>query len=42
MMKKNGMTVTSVDRKPFIDATKGVYEKLGYTALRVEVEKLLK
>lgn len=41
-MKKNGMTVTEVDRTPFIEATKGVYDKLGYGELRAEVEKLAK
>jgi tripartite ATP-independent transporter DctP family solute receptor len=41
-MKKNGMTIADVDRKPFIEATKVVYEKLGYQQLRAEVEKLLK
>jgi len=41
-MKKNGMTITEVDKKPFIDATQGVYEKLGYTDLRAEVLKILK
>jgi TRAP-type C4-dicarboxylate transport system substrate-binding protein len=41
-MKKNGMTVVEVDKKPFIDATSGVYEKLGYGELRAEVLKLLK
>lgn len=41
-MKKNGMTVTEVDRAPFIEATKAVYDKLGYGELRAEVEKLVK
>jgi tripartite ATP-independent transporter DctP family solute receptor len=41
-MKKNGMTIAEVDRKPFIEATKVVYEKLGYQQLRAEVEKLLR
>ncbi|MDK9695344.1 MAG: C4-dicarboxylate TRAP transporter substrate-binding protein [Siculibacillus sp.] len=41
-MKKNGMTVTAVDKTPFIEATKGVYDKLGYGDLRKEVDKLLK
>lgn len=41
-MKKNGMTVVEVDKKPFIDATSGVYDKLGYGELRAEVLKLLK
>ena len=41
-MTKNGMTVSEVDRTPFIEATKGVYDKLGYGELRAEVDKLLK
>lgn len=41
-MKKNGMTVTAIDKTPFVEATKGVYDKLGYAELRVEVDKLLK
>lgn len=42
VMKKNGMTVVEVDKKPFIEATKGVYEKLGYQQLRAEVDAMLK
>ncbi len=41
-MRKNGMTVSEVDKAPFIAATKGVYDKLGYGELRLEVEKYLK
>lgn len=41
-MRKNGMTVSEVDKTPFIEATKGVYDKLGYGELRLEVEKFLK
>ena len=41
-MKKRGMTIAEVDKTPFIAATRPVYEKLGYSDLRAEVEKLLK
>jgi tripartite ATP-independent transporter DctP family solute receptor len=41
-MRKNGMTVSEVDKAPFVEATKPVYDKLGYTELRKEVDKLLK
>ncbi|WP_333822333.1 C4-dicarboxylate TRAP transporter substrate-binding protein [Pinisolibacter sp.] len=41
-MRKNGMTVAEVDKTPFIEATKPVYDKLGYSELRKEVDKLLK
>jgi tripartite ATP-independent transporter DctP family solute receptor len=41
-MKKAGMTIAEIDKTPFIEATKGVYEKLGYQQLRLDVEKLLK
>jgi tripartite ATP-independent transporter DctP family solute receptor len=40
--KAKGMTVAEVDRAPFIEATKGVYDKLGYGDLRKQVEALLK
>lgn len=40
--KAKGMTVAEVDRTPFIEATKGVYDKLGYGELRTKVEALLK
>ena len=35
------MTLVEIDTKPFRDATQPVYEKLGYTELHGEVEKLL-
>lgn len=41
-MKAKGMTITEIDKTPFIEATKVVYDKLGYGPLRAEVEKLLK
>ena len=40
--KAKGMTVAEVDKSPFIEATKGVYDKLGYGDLRKQVEALLK
>lgn len=40
--KAKGMTVAEVDKTPFIEATKGVYDKLGYGDLRKQVEALLK
>jgi hypothetical protein len=36
------MTVTEVDTTPFVKATAGVYEKLGYGELRTKVDALLK
>jgi tripartite ATP-independent transporter DctP family solute receptor len=41
-MKDKGMIVTEIDKTPFIEATKSVYDKLGYGALRAEVEKIIK
>ena len=41
-MKEKGMVIAEVDKTPFVEATKVVYEKLGYKELRAEVEKLLK
>ena len=41
-MAEKGMIIAEVDKKPFIDATKVVYDKLGYGELRAQVEKLLK
>ncbi len=40
--KAKGMTVTEVDTTPFVKATEGVYEKLGYGELRTKVDALLK
>jgi tripartite ATP-independent transporter DctP family solute receptor len=40
-MQEKGMTIAEIDTKPFRDATQPVYEKLGYTELHKEVEKLL-
>jgi tripartite ATP-independent transporter DctP family solute receptor len=41
-MKEKGVTIAEVDKAPFIEATKGVYDKLGYGELRTKVEALLK
>ncbi|GEO36431.1 tripartite ATP-independent transporter DctP family solute receptor [Skermanella aerolata] len=40
-MQEKGMTIVEIDTKPFREATQPVYEKLGYTELHKEVEKLL-
>ena len=40
-MQAKGMTVTEIDVTPFVEATKPVYEKLGYGELRVELNKFL-
>lgn len=40
--RAKGMTVTEVDKAPYVNATKGVYDKLGYGELRAKVEALLK
>lgn len=40
--KSRGVTIAEVDKTPFIKATEGVYEKLGYTELRSKVNALLK
>lgn len=40
-MAAAGMTITEIDKKPFMDATAGVYEKLGYTELKKQVDAIL-
>ncbi len=40
-MRDYGTVITDVDRTPFIEATQGVYKKLGYEALREQVAKAL-
>lgn len=40
--KAKGMTIAEVDKTPFINATKPVYDKLGYGELRAKVEAILK
>ena len=40
-MAAQGMKVAEIDVTPFRDATKAVYDKLGYGELRVEIDKFL-
>lgn len=40
-MKDQGMTITEIDVAPFREATKPVYDKLGYAELHQEIEKIL-
>jgi tripartite ATP-independent transporter DctP family solute receptor len=40
-MKDKGMTIDEIDLTPFRQATQPVYDKLGYTELHQEVDKLL-
>ena len=40
-MKEQGMTIAEIDVAPFREATKPVYDKLGYTELHQEIEKIL-
>jgi len=40
-MKDQGVAVNDVDLTPFKEATRVVYDKLGYADLRREVEKVL-
>lgn len=40
-MADQGMTVTEIDVAPFREATKSVYDKLGYGELHVEINKFL-
>lgn len=42
IMTEKGMTVSEIDKTPFIEATKVVYDKLGYGDLRKTVEAILK
>ncbi|MGE0502847.1 MAG: C4-dicarboxylate TRAP transporter substrate-binding protein [Rhizobiaceae bacterium] len=39
-LKKSGMTVNEIDLTVFRDATAGVYEKLGYAALKDELQAI--
>jgi TRAP-type C4-dicarboxylate transport system substrate-binding protein len=40
-MKEKGMMVVEIDKAPFKAATAGVYQTLGYTELRKDVDKAL-
>lgn len=41
-MKAKGMEIAEVDKTPFINATKAVYDKLGYGELKAKVDAILK
>ena len=41
MMSEKGVKVVDVDIKPFVESTSVVYEKLGYTDLRKQVNTIL-
>lgn len=41
MMTEKGVKIDEVDIKPFVASTNGVYEKLGYTDLRKQVNAIL-
>ena len=36
-----GVTVTEIDTTPFVEATAGVYEILGYTELRAQIQEII-
>lgn len=40
-MKAAGMTVNEVDTKPFVAATAGVYDKIGYADLKKKVDAIV-
>ncbi len=40
-IKEKGVTIAEIDKTPFREATAGVYDKLGYTDLRKDVNKIL-
>ena len=40
-MREKGLTVAEIDTAPFREATKGVYDKLGYADLRKQVDAVL-
>jgi tripartite ATP-independent transporter DctP family solute receptor len=40
-LKERGVTIAEIDKTPFRTATAGVYQTLGYTELRTEVNKAL-
>ncbi len=40
-MRARGVTISEIDTAPFIEATAGVYEKLGYTEIRRQVQRQL-
>ena len=40
-LKEKGVKIAEVDTKPFVESTSVVYEKLGYTELRKQVNAIL-
>ena len=41
MMADQGVTINEIDVTPFVEATRGVYDKLGYGELHKELEPIL-
>ena len=41
LMTEKGVKIVEIDTKPFVAATSVVYEKLGYTDLRQQVNAIL-
>ena len=41
LMREKGVQIVDIDIKPFVASTSGVYEKLGYTDLRKQVNVVL-
>jgi tripartite ATP-independent transporter DctP family solute receptor len=41
-MKAKGMVIAEIDKTPFINATKSVYDKLGYGELKAKLDAILK
>lgn len=41
MMADKGVTINEIDVTPFVKATAGVYDKLGYSDLRKQIEPIL-
>ncbi len=41
MMEEEGVTIHEIDVSPFVEATEGVYETLGYTGLREQIKPIL-
>ncbi len=41
MMADKGVTIDEIDVTPFVEATAGVYDKLGYTELREQLKPIL-
>ncbi len=40
-MKASGMAINEVDKAPFVKATEGVYEKIGYVELKKKVDAIV-